>query len=231
MPQLLHIAHSEPVSQQPSTTAVPLTSNPRVNYVLNLPQAQIPQVISTSYGDDEQTVPLPFAKRICQQYASLGARGVTLLFSSGDSGVGPSGKCFSNDAQSKNQFLPAFSASCPFVTAVGGTKNFPEVVAFDPRNGYAPGGGFSNYFKRPAYQNAAVTSYLQGLGNKFAGLYNRTGRGMSLYPTYAILLAFTDDYQPTPILRLKVNLSSSAGTARMSCLMVLLLLRLLRPVF
>jgi tripeptidyl-peptidase-1 len=60
-----------------------------VNYALG--QKFPPQVISTSYADDEQTVPLDYAKRVCNSFAQLGARGVTLLFGSGDGGAG--GKC------------------------------------------------------------------------------------------------------------------------------------------
>ena len=51
-------------------------------------QKNPPQTISTSYGDEEQTVPIEYAKRVCGMFAQLGARGVTFLFSSGDSGVG-----------------------------------------------------------------------------------------------------------------------------------------------
>lgn len=50
----------------------------------------------------------------------------------------------------------------------------PEVVAKDGT--YIPGGGFSNYFPRPSYQDAAVTSYLSTLGTSNAGLYNASGR-------------------------------------------------------
>lgn len=53
-----------------------------------LAQKNPPQTISTSYGDEEQTVPVEYAKRVCGMFAQLGARGVTFLFSSGDSGVG-----------------------------------------------------------------------------------------------------------------------------------------------
>ena len=64
-----------------------------------------------------------------------------------------------------------------FVTAVGATRNFtPEIAAFDSRNGFTSGGGFSNYFPRPAYQDKAVSAYLATLGDEFAGLYNRSGR-------------------------------------------------------
>ena len=54
----------------------------------------------------------------------------------------------------------------PFVTAVGGTtKVNPEVAA------YFSGGGFSNYFSRPSYQNGAVSSYLQSIGGLNYGLF------------------------------------------------------------
>lgn len=45
-----------------------------LNYVLGQPI--VPQVISTSYADDEQTVPKAYAERVCKQFAQLGSRGV-----------------------------------------------------------------------------------------------------------------------------------------------------------
>jgi tripeptidyl-peptidase I len=33
------------------------------------------------------------------------------------------------------------------------------------------GGGFSNYFARPSYQNRAVSSYLQKIGSQYSGLF------------------------------------------------------------
>lgn len=53
----------------------------------------------------------------------------------------------------------------------------PEVVAFNLGNSYASGGGFSNYFSRPAYQDAVVPTYITSLGDQFKGLYNASGRG------------------------------------------------------
>jgi tripeptidyl-peptidase-1 len=74
-------------------------------------QKTIPQTISTSYGDDEQTVPLDYATSICNMFAQLGAMGISVLFASGDSGVG-GGSCLSNDAKGSKKFIPAFPASC-----------------------------------------------------------------------------------------------------------------------
>lgn len=145
----------------------------------------LPQIISSSYGDDEQTVPHDYAIRVCNQFMQLGARGVSFLTASGDNGVGATGDCFTNDGKNTSTFLPSFPDGCPYVTSVGATKNInPEVAAYDARNGFASGGGFSNYFSRPRYQNDgnAVTNYIQSLGSEFNGLYNKNGRG---YPDIA----------------------------------------------
>ncbi|KAI9687588.1 MAG: hypothetical protein M1822_002198 [Bathelium mastoideum] len=140
-------------------------------------QDNVPQVISTSYDDDEQSVPLSFATRVCQEFGKFGAQGHTLLFASGDSGVGPTGSCISNNGTNDTIFLPEFPSTCPYVTSVGATKNFaPEVAAFDSSNNFSSGGGFSNYFARPAYQNATVSAYLASLNGAYAGLFNASGR-------------------------------------------------------
>ena len=52
-----------------------------------LAQPDLPSVVSTSYGDDEQTVPYAYASQACNMFAQLGARGVSLFFGSGDQGV------------------------------------------------------------------------------------------------------------------------------------------------
>ena len=55
-----------------------------LNFILN--QTTIPQTITTSYGDDEQTVPPDYAKRACNGFAQLGVKGASFLFASGDFG-------------------------------------------------------------------------------------------------------------------------------------------------
>ncbi|KZV70276.1 subtilisin-like protein [Peniophora sp. CONT] len=144
-----------------------------------LAQEIVPQTISTSYGDDEQTVPIAYAHRVCADFAQLGARGVSLLFASGDGGVGDGDsnpdttKCITNDGTNVRTFLPPFPASCPYVTSVGGTTNVPEIGAD------FSGGGFSNYFARPSYQDTVVPAYLSSLApGTYAGLFNSSGRGI-----------------------------------------------------
>lgn len=104
-----------------------------VNYVLQ--QDSIPQVITNSYIDNEQTVPYSYAKVVCSQFAQLGARGVSVIFASGDGGVSgtkPGGACISN-TNNRTAFIPHFPASCPYVTTVGGESIF----AFSFAHSYA----------------------------------------------------------------------------------------------
>ncbi|KAL0950239.1 hypothetical protein HGRIS_010224 [Hohenbuehelia grisea] len=159
----------------PTDTNEPYTD--WLDFVLSHPNP--PQSISTSYGDDEQTVPRDFAVRACKGFAQLGLRGVSLMFSSGDGGVGDGDpdpatqQCFTNDGRNATRFIPGFPASCPFVTAVGGTTRIPEFgIGFS-------GGGFSDYFSRPSYQNKAVGKFLAGLPKgTYKGLFNPRGRAI-----------------------------------------------------
>ncbi|ETS74541.1 hypothetical protein PFICI_13025 [Pestalotiopsis fici W106-1] len=142
-----------------------------LTYLLNLTDAELPTTLSTSYGDNERELPLAYAQQVCTMLGQLGARGVSIIFASGD--TGPGSACQTNDGTETPRFTPTFPASCPYITTVGGTAGvLPELaVSFSS-------GGFSDYFPRPAYQDAAVSAYLQQLGpNVFAGLYNTSGRG------------------------------------------------------
>ncbi|EAW10825.1 S53 family peptidase [Aspergillus clavatus NRRL 1] len=160
-------------------------------YLLSKPNAALPQVISNSYGDDEQTVPKYYAKRVCNMIGLMGLRGITVLESSGDTGIGSA--CMSNDGTNTPQFTPTFPGTCPFITSVGGTQAYAPEVAWDGSSG-----GFSNYFKRPRYQEAAVKSYLKHHISKDTKEYysqytNFHGRGFpdvsahSLTPDYEVI--------------------------------------------
>lgn len=53
-------------------------------------------VISTSYGYNEADLNPTYTARQCAEYAKLGLMGISMLFSSGDSGVGGNnGVCMS----------------------------------------------------------------------------------------------------------------------------------------
>ncbi len=121
-----------------------------LDYLLDLPAASLPNTISISYGDDESTVPLDYATNVCNLFSQLGARGVSVLVASGDSGVGSD--CSANGSPF---FTTSFPAGCPWVTTVGGT------TGTSTEEGWSDGGGgFSEVFGRPAYQNATVNNWL-----------------------------------------------------------------------
>lgn len=126
---------------QPSQNKPENTNEPYMEWLNHvLAKDHLPQVISISYADEEQTVPESYAKRVCASFAQLGARGVSVIVASGDEGVGKDGQCYSNDGKKRAKFLPTFPASCPFVTAVGGTRNLdPVMVGFDARGGFVTG--------------------------------------------------------------------------------------------
>ncbi|KAH9160723.1 subtilisin-like protein [Lactarius sanguifluus] len=140
-----------------------------------LSQQNVPQTITTSYGYYEMDYPMDYALAACRLFAQLGARGASVLFATGDDGVG-GGDCTA-------RFTPVFPATCPYVTAVGGTTSFmPEVAAS------LSGGGFSEYFARPRYQQRAVSTFLGNLGGQYSGLYNPSGRGIPDISAQAITI-------------------------------------------
>lgn len=145
------------------------------------PDGDLPHVLSMSYSDAETSVPRAYATRVCGLFAQLAVRGVSILVATGDggaAGTGPSWDCFADDGSGREMFMPTFPASCPWVTAVGATT-----VGADGKQVGADfsAGGFSNYFLRPAWQEAAVAPYVAGLvaanGTATAlELYNASGR-------------------------------------------------------
>jgi tripeptidyl-peptidase-1 len=154
---------------------------PYYEFLLSQPNHKLPQVITNSYGDDEQTVPEKYAIRVCNMIGILGMRGVSVLESSGDTGVGAA--CLNQDGKTP-QFNPVFPATCPYVTSVGGTVDLAPEIAWSGSSG-----GFSNYFKAPWYQKAAVQHYLDtqvsAETKAYYGQYaNFTGRG---FPDVAAL--------------------------------------------
>ena len=130
--------------------------------------SEVPHIFSVSYGDNEDSLSVDYMNRINVEFMKAGTRGITILFASGDNGAG----CH------KRKFRPNFPGSSPYVTAVGGTA-FNNPFGIDGEYGYEiSGGGFSNVFKRPSYQESAVNYYLQN-SQKLpkASLYNNAGRG------------------------------------------------------
>jgi len=131
--------------------------------------SDVPKLFSTSYGEDESSWSPAAATRLSAEFMKAGARGITLLYASGDSGA----NCQSGT------FNPNMPAASPYVTAVGGTQpasGFPQ-----PGSESAIGlssGGYSNYFAAPDWQKDVVAAYLKksGIPDISKG-YNVSGRG------------------------------------------------------
>lgn len=145
--------------------------------LLAKPDGELPHVLSISYADDELSVPRAYAARVCDMFAALAARGVSVLAATGDGGAAGTGqtRCVSNDGRAAPMFVPTFPASCPYVTAVGATDNVAPPVA----GAAFSAGGFSDFFARPAWQDELVAPYVDRLareGGARAALFNRTGR-------------------------------------------------------
>ncbi|KAJ7242886.1 family S53 protease [Mycena haematopus] len=128
--------------------------------------ATVPQVLTTSYGEDEPDQSSANANKLCNAYAAYGTRGGSILFASGDGGVA------GGQSQSCTNFISAFPSGCPFMTSVGAVSGIPPsetAASFSS-------GGFSRVFAQPSYQAAAVSTYLTALGSTNKGKFVPTGR-------------------------------------------------------
>jgi len=144
-----------------------------------------PNVVSVSYGQDEASVTAAYANRQCTEYGKIGLLGTSVLYSSGDDGVaGNGGDCLNTKGKATStgtRFNPGFPVTCPFVTAVGATQIDPGNTVNDPEGASEQvifsGGGFSNIFAMPSYQEAAVQSFLTNHPPPFTSAqFNTSGK-------------------------------------------------------
>jgi len=103
-----------------------------------------------SYGDVESSISVSYATRVSVEFQKYGMTGRSIIFASGDDGVGCNTAC--------TLFEPNWPASSPYVTAVGGTI-LDDADTFTISSDPISSGGFSNYFDRPKYQDLAVNGY------------------------------------------------------------------------
>ncbi|KAF8190227.1 family S53 protease [Mycena galopus ATCC 62051] len=126
----------------------------------------VPNVMTTSYGENETDMSKALAFKLCEAYAAFGARGTSILFASGDGGVE------GGQAQTCKTYQAAFPAGCPYLTGVGSvTGTSPETAST------FSSGGFSNYWGVADYQSTAVAAFLTAQGTTNKGLFNASGRG------------------------------------------------------
>ncbi|KAJ3523844.1 hypothetical protein NM688_g8659 [Phlebia brevispora] len=139
-----------------------------------------PSILTVSYSVAEADVPKDIAERICHGFAELAAEGMSVIFSSGDGGVGGPSVADRNKC-TDGKFVPTFPPSCPYVTTVGATtlQTTPSGGITETGAQYS-GGGFSNYFtnQESRWQRGSVQQYLQRIGSLHKGKFNPDGRAL-----------------------------------------------------
>ena len=171
-----------------------------------------PLVHSLSYGENEDAYGAEYEDRVNVELLKLGLRGVTVLAASGDTGVqggaqagGAPPRCapFAPlwpasspyvTAVGGTQFSDRVTSACSFNNVFAyGTPAFMPFACPDDNIGeiasscatgamITSGGGFSQRWPRPPYQQSAVGGYLRDAALPPASYFNRNGRG---YPDLA----------------------------------------------
>lgn len=114
-----------------------------------------PLVHSLSYGEDADTVDLPYMEQCNAEFIKLGLAGVTILAATGDYGV--------NCHQDPVLQIPTFPAGSPWVTAVGGAicgVDRKGECTTTVQSDNITGSGFSNQFGMPTWGKAAMSAYV-----------------------------------------------------------------------
>jgi len=134
-------------------------SDPFVTLVEDIMESAVkPTVVSISYGGDEYEMGREYVERCNQEFGKLALMGITILASSGDSGV----RGDDNDCHMGSQYIASFPASAPYVTAVGGVSGGSEQKGNTGEVAWMySGGGFSIFFEEPSWQSDAVSSYFK----------------------------------------------------------------------
>ncbi|KYR00811.1 peptidase S8 and S53 domain-containing protein [Tieghemostelium lacteum] len=169
---------------------------PFLEWLVNISSMpNLPLVHSISYGDDENSIDRSYTERVDIEFKKYAAMGRTIVFSSGDSGVGCSETC--------DHYVPGWPASSSYVLSVGGV--IMKRTADNHMIGHQiSGGGFSNYFSRPAYQDNDVQYYLDNYVSDYqTRFFNSNGRG---YPDIS-------SFSRSVIIAHKGNLIPIGGTS------------------
>ncbi|KAA1465920.1 family S53 protease [Dentipellis sp. KUC8613] len=164
-----------------------------IDGLLNI--TDLPSVLSISYTLPEVFTDFATANHVCNGFAQLGARGISVFVGSGDWGI--TGR---EDPNMCRTFTAMAPSSCPYITSVGGTQDVnPEVAWNEAELDEASGSGFSSFFPIPAYQQADVAAYQKTLPASYDGLYNKTGRAYPDVSARATLVDFVWQAQYTQI--------------------------------
>ncbi|EFC40019.1 predicted protein [Naegleria gruberi] len=123
---------------------------------------------SISYGAVEKDIPADVKETVDQEFQKIGSTGRTIFVSSGDNGV----RC----SDYGDRFEPEWPTSSPFVVSVGATEFKIKGGKISEIGADFTGGGFSDAYKRPSYQDEAVTNYLNQESFPDRSYFNQNGR-------------------------------------------------------
>jgi subtilase family serine protease len=133
-------------------------------------------VSSISYGYTENALINGYTSYLDSfntEAMKLALMGVTILAASGDDGVA---NFPAHGDISQCSYNPSFPASNPYVLAVGGTQgpetSSDEIAANCSTAGITTGGGFSNYYPAPSYQQGIISDYFSSVGESLKIRYN-----------------------------------------------------------
>ncbi|KAM7196676.1 Tripeptidyl-peptidase SED1 [Rhypophila sp. PSN 637] len=140
---------------------------------------EIPNVISISVAWNEASFSKEYARRQCTEFFKLALKGITVIAATGDHGTADQRQQCLNPQTgnpdpvnlAQGNFASGFPASCPWVTAIGGTwwadptnsSDTAEAAFNQTLSGgvqVTSAGGFSNVFGRPSFQALATPKYL-----------------------------------------------------------------------
>ncbi|CCI48855.1 unnamed protein product [Albugo candida] len=157
-----------------------------------------PAVVSLSYADDECALSRSYAHAVNREFMKAAMKGITILTSAGDAGA--QGSEFAQTyckMPACSQYLAVFPSSSPYVTSVGATsfgvqslsrqKWEERVTSTEHMDLITSGGGFSDLFRRPAYQYEAVQSYLDRLRDGNSSILQRFNQAGRAYPDISAL--------------------------------------------
>lgn len=180
---LLDIEYIEAVAAPIPLTVIYLSTYSLLDWVNQvLAMKNAPLVHSVSYGNDEvQQTSVDYMNSVNDQFLAAALKGLSILFASGDQGV------WGRTGVGKT-YHPDFPAASPYVTAVGGTDFSIKSSIGDETTWSCGGGGFSDTFATPSWQQSQVSGYLAA-ANKAgvlpsSSLFNSSGRA---YPDVAAL--------------------------------------------
>jgi subtilase family serine protease len=136
------------------------------------------KVFSQSWGTTEETLFMPEGKKMLDKFNAFFQNAskhqkITFITASGDAGT------LNPDVNNHSYPFPTvgFPANSPWVTTVGGTSLYADTngtyqseKAWNKGIGAATGGGYSQYFRAPGYQQKYLPKSFQTVSKGYRGL-------------------------------------------------------------